>query len=88
MRSAIVTGASRGIGHACAISLAAQGFAVIVNHAGSSDAAAEVVREIADAGGKARAVRADVASAAAVARLFDAAKRRSAASTWWWRAQG
>ena len=51
MRTAIVTGASRGIGRACAITLAAQRFAVVVNYAGSADEAAQVVREIESAGG-------------------------------------
>ncbi|KQN13916.1 MULTISPECIES: SDR family oxidoreductase [Sphingomonas] len=74
MRTAIVTGASRGIGRACAITLAAQRFAVVVNYAGSADEAAQVVREIESAGGKALAVQADVASATAVARLFDGAE--------------
>ena len=74
MRTAIVTGASRGIGRACAITLAAQRFAVVVNYAGSADEAAQVVREIESAGGKALAVQADVASSTAVARLFDGAE--------------
>jgi 3-oxoacyl-[acyl-carrier protein] reductase len=72
--NAIVTGASRGIGRAVALRLARDGFAVVVNYAGAADKAAEVVNEIAGQGGRAIAVRADVADAASVARLFDEAE--------------
>jgi 3-oxoacyl-[acyl-carrier protein] reductase len=74
MRTAIVTGASRGIGRACAITLATQGLAVVVNYAGSNGEAAQVVNEIENAGSRALAVQADVASASDVARLFDQAE--------------
>ena len=74
-RNAIVTGASRGIGRAVALRLARDGFAVVVNYAGAADKAAEVVNEIAGQGGRAIAVRADVADAASAARLFDEAER-------------
>jgi len=70
MRTAIITGASRGIGRACAIALAAKGLSIVVNHAGSADNAAQIVREIGNGGGKSIAVQADVASTADVARLF------------------
>lgn len=59
---AIVTGASRGIGRAIAIRLAQEGYAVAVNFRSSAAAAEEVVREIEQAGGRAAAVRADVAA--------------------------
>jgi 3-oxoacyl-[acyl-carrier protein] reductase len=70
-KSAIVTGASRGIGRAVARRLARDGFAVAVNYAGNAAKAEEVVAEIEKAaGGQAIAVQADVANAADVERLF------------------
>src|SRR4051812_48494616 len=57
---AIVTGSSRGIGRAIAIELAAAGYAAVVNYVTQADAANEVVRQIAAAGGTAIAVRANV----------------------------
>jgi 3-oxoacyl-[acyl-carrier protein] reductase len=63
---AIVTGASRGIGAAIAKRLARDGSAVAITYANSPHQADEVVREIATSGGKALAIRADSADAAAV----------------------
>jgi len=57
-KSVIVTGASRGIGRAVATRLAHDGFAVVVNFAGNSTKAEEVVAEIKGAGGQAIAVQA------------------------------
>ena len=70
---AIVTGSSRGIGAAIAKRLAADGMAVIVNYAGRSADANNVVEEIQAAGGRAAAIRADVAVPAEVAAMFDQA---------------
>ncbi|MBE9112200.1 3-oxoacyl-[acyl-carrier-protein] reductase [Nodosilinea sp. LEGE 07298] len=57
---AVVTGASRGIGRAVAIALAAAGAQVVVNYARSSAAADAVVAEIESSGGSAIAIQADV----------------------------
>jgi 3-oxoacyl-[acyl-carrier protein] reductase len=72
--TAIVTGASRGIGAAVAQRLAADGFAVIVNYAGKLEEAEAKVAEIRRSGGVARAVRADVSDSAAVRAMFDQAE--------------
>jgi 3-oxoacyl-[acyl-carrier protein] reductase len=58
---ALVTGASKGIGAAIALELAAQGAAVAVNYSGSKAGAEKVVNEIKKAGGNAIAVQANVA---------------------------
>jgi NAD(P)-dependent dehydrogenase (short-subunit alcohol dehydrogenase family) len=72
-RSAIVTGSGRNIGKAIALALAAQGVSVVVN--GHSDRAAvdATVKEIADAGGRAIGVMADVSRHGEVAALVNAA---------------
>lgn len=59
-KTAIVTGASRGIGAEVARTLAAAGASVIVNYAGSAAAAQAVVSDIEQAGGRAIAVQVDV----------------------------
>ena len=62
-RIALITGASRGIGRACALELAAAGAAIGVNYRSDADGAAAVVGEIEAAGGRALALGADVAVA-------------------------
>jgi 3-oxoacyl-[acyl-carrier protein] reductase len=68
---AVVTGASKGIGAGIAKSLGAAGAAVVVNYASSKDGAERVVAEIKAQGGKAIAVKGDVAKAADVQHIFD-----------------
>ncbi len=69
---AVVTGASKGIGAAIAQDLANEGAAVIVNYANSPQQAEAVVAKIKAAGGKAKAVRADVSKPAEAQQLIDA----------------
>ena len=69
-KTAIITGASGGIGRAIALRLARDGFAVVVNYAGNAAKAEGVINEIKSAGGHAIAVPADVANADDVERLF------------------
>ncbi len=72
---AVVTGASKGIGAAIAKHLAAEGASVVVNYASSKIGADKIVAEITSAGGKAVAIRADVAKKADIERLFVETKK-------------
>lgn len=69
---AIVTGASRGIGRATALALAAEGAKVVINYASSQEAADRVVAEIRAMGSDAIAVSADVSKADQVDHLINA----------------
>jgi NAD(P)-dependent dehydrogenase (short-subunit alcohol dehydrogenase family) len=72
----IVTGASRGIGAAIAERLAGDGYGVIVNYAADADGAESVVSAITCTGGRAVAVRADVASEDDVEAMFGRAREQ------------
>jgi 3-oxoacyl-[acyl-carrier protein] reductase len=69
MKSAIVTGASRGIGRGIALALAGAGFQVVVNYARNAAAAREVAEQVAAAGAQAHLVQADIAETADRERL-------------------
>lgn len=73
-KTALVTGASRGIGRAIALALAKEGYAVAVNYAGSREAAEAVRDEITVAGGRAFILQGDVSSAEDVDRIFKTVK--------------
>lgn len=66
----LVTGGSRGIGRAAAVLAAEMGMSVAVNYVGNVEAAREVVDAVNAAGGRALAVKADVAVEADVLRMF------------------
>ena len=71
--TAVVTGASLGIGRATAIALGRAGANVVVNYRSHPEQAEEVVQAIRDAGGRAIRFQADVAEQAAVERMVEAA---------------
>ncbi|WP_172384725.1 SDR family oxidoreductase [Streptomyces sp. MNP-20] len=71
IRTALVTGGSRGIGRAVALRLAGEGALVAVHYGGNDAAAAKTVAQIAEMGGRAFAVRARFGESGAVDRLFD-----------------
>ncbi|MEK7253104.1 MAG: SDR family oxidoreductase [Bacteroidota bacterium] len=69
-QTAVVTGASSGIGKACAIALGMAGANVVVNYAGNSAGADEAVEIIKNAGGNAQAMKADVSQKDQVDAMF------------------
>jgi NAD(P)-dependent dehydrogenase (short-subunit alcohol dehydrogenase family) len=77
-KTALVTGASRGIGRAIAKRLAADGAHVFVHYNKSSNSAEALVGEIEQAGGSAEAVAANLEDATSVNRLIDEVKTRLA----------
>jgi len=74
-RTVIVTGASSGIGAAIARLVGTSGFPVAVNFRTNEAAAAQVVREIESAGGRAVAIRGDVSREDEILQLFETAER-------------
>ncbi len=70
-KTAVVTGASRGIGKAIALKLADQGAAVVINYNGSDTQALEVVKEIEENGGKAEAIQCNVGEYESVGVFLD-----------------
>ena len=75
-RVALISGASRGIGRAIALTLASQGAAVIVNYRSSGAEADAVVDLVTRSGGRAVAICADVSCAVAVGAMMETAKSR------------
>ena len=71
-RVALVTGGSRGIGRACAVGLAEDGYDIAVVYAGSADAARETCEACEAAGATARSYQCDVADPAAVNACVEA----------------
>ncbi|PVB61580.1 SDR family oxidoreductase [Labrenzia sp. 011] len=74
-KTAIVTGGSKGIGAAISQRLAGDGHAVVVNYARDETSARQVVEVIEGAGGRALAVKGDVAEPGCMKSLFDAAEK-------------
>jgi 3-oxoacyl-[acyl-carrier protein] reductase len=74
-KSAIITGASRGIGAAVAERLAEDSFGIVVNYACGATEAEALVAKVSRAGGRAIAVQADVSDPTAMRRLFDRAEQ-------------
>lgn len=75
-QTALVTGASSGIGRGIALELARAGANVVVNWASGEHAASDTVRELSALGARAVAIRADVAVEAQVVSLFAEARQR------------
>ncbi|MFF3986718.1 SDR family oxidoreductase [Streptomyces sp. NPDC001797] len=73
-RVALITGASRGIGRALALTLGRGGATVVVNYKKNADLAEKTVAELEEAGGRGLAVRADVETVEGVESLFATVK--------------
>jgi NAD(P)-dependent dehydrogenase (short-subunit alcohol dehydrogenase family) len=67
----LITGSSRGIGRALALTLAREGATIVVNYVRNAELAADAVREIEAAGSRAIAVQANMETVEEIDRLFD-----------------
>ncbi len=74
-KTAVITGASKGIGAGIAKAFAKEGANVVVNYSKAKDDAEKVAGEITKAGGKAITVQADVSKQSDVDRLFDVTRK-------------
>lgn len=81
MKGALVTGAGKRLGRAFALALASDGWFVFVHHNASADEARQTVADIVAAGGHAKAVRGDLASAKQAGGLVGKCKARGVALT-------
>lgn len=70
-RNALITGGARGIGAACAKALAADGYRVFINYVNSTATASQLAEEIADNGGEAYTLQADVRDDDQIQTMFD-----------------
>lgn len=71
MKTALVTGSSRGVGKAIALALAKQGYDIVVNYARSKTAAEETAKEIEALGRRALVVKANVGDTAKIQTMFE-----------------
>lgn len=73
---AVITGASRGIGRAAAVRLAAEGADIVINYRQDHESASSLAKELTDRGRRAITVQADVSDPAQTGRLMDEAVER------------
>ncbi len=71
MKTALITGASCGIGRACAIKLSEDGYAVVINYSKNDEKAEETAKIITDNGGNATVYKADVTDLAQVKKMMN-----------------
>lgn len=75
MKTVLITGASRGIGRACAIAFAKEGYGVAVNYNSSEEAALKVKEEISALGAKCEIYKCDVSDSEAVCAMVEATEK-------------